>query len=106
LYYLNQYLHATAEGREIVCFPFLDRPGSLRHDASTLGRCASLARAAFATRLNGPWNPVSQWAAHRAELFHASNLVRAVPCKIVLTTTVHDLTSFRSSLESSVAPAR
>jgi glycosyltransferase involved in cell wall biosynthesis len=94
LYYLNQYLHATAEGREIVCFPFLSRPGSLRHDASTLGRFASLARAAFATRLNGPWNPISKWAAHRADLFHASNLVRDVPCKIVLTTTVHDLTSF------------
>jgi glycosyltransferase involved in cell wall biosynthesis len=49
----------------------------------------------FANRLTGAWNPISKWATHRADLFHASNLVRDVPAKIILTTTVHDLTSFR-----------
>ena len=95
LYYLVKSLRATAEGREVFCFPFLDQPGSLRHDASTRGRWGSLARAAFATRLNGPWNPISHWATRGADLFHASNLVRARPRQIPLTTTVHDLTAFR-----------
>ncbi|MGO9240071.1 MAG: glycosyltransferase family 4 protein [Bryobacteraceae bacterium] len=95
LYYLVKYLRATAGPHEILCFPFLDQPGSLRHDASTRGRLESLARAGFATRLNGPWNPISRWATRGADLFHASNLVRAMPRRIPLTTTVHDLTAFR-----------
>ncbi|MGD0579308.1 MAG: glycosyltransferase family 1 protein [Bryobacteraceae bacterium] len=95
LYYLEKYLRATAEGHEVFCFPFLDHPGNLRHDSSTLGRLGTLARAAFATRLNGAWNPVSKWATRGADLFHASNLVRYAPDRIALTTTVHDLTTFR-----------
>ena len=93
LYYLDKHLRATAEGREVSSFPFLDRPSSLRHDASTLGRLGSVARAAFATRLHGAWNPVSNWATRGADIFHASNLVRYVPPRVALTTTVHDLTS-------------
>jgi len=118
LYYLNHYLHATAEGREIVCFPFLSRPGSLRHDASTLGGFASRAR---------PRSPLAstalesylQMGGHRADLFHASIWCAMCPQNRP-DDYVHDLTSFllpemhtrqtiraigRSSPASSAAPA-
>ena len=93
LFYLDRYLRATAEGREVCNFPFLAQPAGLRHDVPALGRLGSLARAAFATRLHRPWNPVSKWATRRADVFHASNLVRYAPSGVALTTTVHDLTS-------------
>jgi len=93
LYYLREALRATAAGRELVCFPFLENDRELRHDESPFGKLGNLVRAGYASRLSHPWNPVFRWSARGAAVFHASNLVKSAPRGCVLTTTVHDLTA-------------
>jgi glycosyltransferase involved in cell wall biosynthesis len=93
LYHLIKHLAATADNNEIVLFPFFNLPPVLRHPESSLGWTATIARALLSTRLAGSWNPVFRASVDGAQLFHASNLVRAMPSGAVLTTTVHDLTA-------------
>ncbi len=92
LYYLVKHMAATAGKNELVLFPFIELPPTLKHDESALGWGATLARVALATRLAGSWNPVFRASVGGAQLFHASNLVRGIPAGACLTTTVHDIT--------------
>ena len=96
LYHLVRHLAETAENNELALFPFLSLPREVRHDASALGWSSTIARALLATWLAGEWNPVFRAAVDGARIFHASNLVRAVPSGACLTTTVHDLTALRT----------
>jgi len=93
LFHLVQHLAAMADHHELALFPFFNLPPALRHDGSALGWGATISRVLLATRLAGSWNPVFRAAAGGAHLFHASNLVRAIPAGACLTTTVHDLTA-------------
>jgi alpha-1,3-rhamnosyl/mannosyltransferase len=88
------YLREQARGDEIRVFPFLDDLGALNHEASPLGTAATASRLAFvhALRIFGP--ALLDMALGDAEVFHASNLIRAAPRHAKLTATLHDLTSW------------
>lgn len=88
------YLREQARGDEIRIFPFLDDLGELNHEASPVGKAATASRLAFvhALRILGPG--LLDKALGDADVFHASNLVRAAPRHAKLTATLHDLTSW------------
>jgi glycosyltransferase involved in cell wall biosynthesis len=89
-----RHLREQARGDEIRIFPFLDDLGELNHEASPMGAAATTARLAFvhALRIFGPG--LLDRALGDADVFHASNLIRAVPRRSKLTATLHDLTSW------------
>jgi glycosyltransferase involved in cell wall biosynthesis len=89
-----RHLRERAGGDEIRVFPFLDRLGELNHQSSPLGAWGTVERLAFVhgLRIFGP--ALLDRALGDAEVFHASNLVRAAPRRAKLTATLHDLTSW------------
>jgi glycosyltransferase involved in cell wall biosynthesis len=89
-----RHLRERARGSEIRLFPFLRDLGELNHEASPRGTAATVSRLAFvhALRIFGP--ALLDQALGDADVFHASNLIRAVPRHAKLTATLHDLTSW------------
>lgn len=76
----------------IRAFPFLDELGELDHENSPLPRWATLPRIALLYLVNLPGQPVLDWIAAGADVFHASNMTRRPPRRVKVTATIHDLT--------------
>lgn len=89
-----RHLRQQARGEEIRVFPFLDDLGELNHQVSPLGKAATTSRLGFvhALRIFGP--ALLDKAVGDADVFHASNLIRAAPRHARLTATLHDMTSW------------
>jgi glycosyltransferase involved in cell wall biosynthesis len=94
LYYLYSSMRECAGSRKLSAYPFLQNPGVLRHDQSTLNRFSTLCRAVVVGSARFSWCPLLELAAGKADVFHASNLIVRGPRRAVLTTTVHDLTTW------------
>jgi alpha-1,3-rhamnosyl/mannosyltransferase len=90
-----RHLRAQAEGVEINAFPFVPSSlTSLDHEASALSRPQTAARFALIKLMNETGLPPVEWTIQRADIFHATNLMRRAPRRAKLTATVHDLTCF------------
>lgn len=86
-------LRQIAEPGEIHAFPFLNGLGSLTHEESVLSALETYPRLAMLYAVNAPGNPMLEWIAWRADVFHVSNqLRRNIPKRPKITATVHDLT--------------
>ncbi|MGD0579789.1 MAG: glycosyltransferase family 1 protein [Bryobacteraceae bacterium] len=87
-------MRGCAGSRKLSAFPFLRNPGVLRHDQSTINRFSTTYRTFVARFCRLPRCPLLELAAGKADVFHASNLIDRGPRGAVLTTTVHDLTTW------------
>ena len=94
LHHWIRHLREQARGDEIRIFPFLDGLGDLNHEASPLSAWKTSQRIAFMHSLRIFGAPLLDAAIGDADVFHASNLIRAVPRRSRLTATVHDVTSW------------
>jgi alpha-1,3-rhamnosyl/mannosyltransferase len=88
LHHWIPHLRALAGSDSVATFPFSSAFGSLDHERSVVGRGATAAGLAVLQFLNYSRLP---WLA-RADVFHASNLLRNPPRGPLLTTTIHDMT--------------
>jgi alpha-1,3-rhamnosyl/mannosyltransferase len=94
LYHWISHLRRTAGARTVDTFPKLGEFGALHHDESIAGRWRTMTGLASLALANYTPLPVLDRAAHGADIFHATNLVRRPPRRVKLTTTVHDMTSW------------
>ncbi len=86
-------LREIAEPGEIRAFPFLNGLGYFTHEKSVLSPIETYPRLAMLYAVNAPGNPMLEWIASRADVFHVSNqLRRNIPKRPKITATVHDLT--------------
>jgi glycosyltransferase involved in cell wall biosynthesis len=93
--YLYHWLRALAEHAPEHCisaFPLLGNIGTLDHDRSTLPAFQTYPRIAVLQFINKIFKPAINLAVPNAHIFHASNLVHAVPKNVRLTGTIHDMT--------------
>lgn len=81
-------------GDEVRGFPFLDDPGELRHESSTRGPGATAGGLAYLHLARKLPHPLMEWGARGGEIFHATNLVYEAPRGVLLSTTLHDVTSW------------
>jgi glycosyltransferase involved in cell wall biosynthesis len=88
LYHWIQHLRALAGSDSIATFPFWTSIGSLDHERSVTGRASTLAGLGLLQFLN---RSHLSWSS-RADLFHASTLMRNPPRKVRLSTTIYDMT--------------
>ncbi|MGA2595873.1 MAG: glycosyltransferase family 1 protein [Bryobacteraceae bacterium] len=86
-------LRQIAEPSEIKAFPFLNGLGRFTHEESVLSPLETYPRLAMLYAVNAPGNPMLEWIAARADVFHVSNqLRRNIPKRPKITATIHDLT--------------
>ncbi|MGA2327091.1 MAG: glycosyltransferase family 1 protein [Bryobacteraceae bacterium] len=88
LYHWISHLRALAGSDSIATFPFSTSFGALDHERSVAGLGAKATGLAVLHFLNSSRLP---WSA-RADVFHASNLLRNPPRGALLTATIHDMT--------------
>jgi glycosyltransferase involved in cell wall biosynthesis len=88
LHHWISHLRALAGSDSIATFPFSSAFGGLDHEHSVAGLRSTVAGLALLHFLNGSRLP---WSA-RADVFHASNLLRNPPRGALLTATIHDMT--------------
>ena len=91
-YHWISHLRRLARDDEIRLFPFLGELGTLTHEESVLSGWATWPRLGLLYFVNVPGNPLIDWIASGADLFHATNQVRNPPRRTPLTATIHDLT--------------
>ena len=92
-YHWMRSMSAIAGSDEILGFPYIGAFGGLMHEGSMLSRAATVPRLALLYAVNAPGNPMLEWIARRADIFHVSNqLRRNIPKRTRVTATVHDLT--------------
>jgi len=93
LYHWITALRRFPDSLSLSLYPRVDRVGPLRHDTSVLPPLETWARFALLgfARLGGA--RAAGWVAGRADVFHASNLMRRAPRGLRVTATLHDLTS-------------
>jgi len=93
LYHWVTALRRHSAELEVSLFPRLGQLGPLRHDRSVVSPFETAVRLALLglARLGGA--SATGWVAGRADIFHASNLVRHVPRGACVTATLHDLTT-------------
>jgi glycosyltransferase involved in cell wall biosynthesis len=84
--------HLREQGADVRAFPFLHDFGKLDHEASALSRPATIARFGLIKSMNEFGFPPLDWLIRRADIFHATNLLRRAPRRAKLTATIHDLT--------------
>jgi glycosyltransferase involved in cell wall biosynthesis len=94
LYHWIAHLRRAAGTDEVSTFPPLGEFGALLHDSSVAGRWPTLRGLGALALANYTPFPVLRFAARRADVFHATNLVRRPPRNVRFTTTLHDMTSF------------
>ncbi|MEQ1945820.1 MAG: glycosyltransferase family 1 protein [Bryobacteraceae bacterium] len=104
LYHWIRSLHrasATHPNTQIHAFPALDdvlfpeqSSDRLNHEASPLGLAGTISRLALVHSARVFGAPLLDRAIGRADVFHASNLVRNAPGSAKLTATLHDLTTW------------
>lgn len=86
-------LRQIAGTNEILSFPYLDGFGHFTHERSVLSAFATYPRLALLYAVNAPGNPMLEWIASGADVFHVSNqLRRNIPTRPKITATIHDLT--------------
>ena len=93
--YLYHWLRALAEHapeHRVSAFPLLGDIGTLDHDRSTLTPLETYPRIAVLQFINKVFKPAINAAVPKVDIFHASNLVHAVPRNVRLTGTIHDMT--------------
>jgi glycosyltransferase involved in cell wall biosynthesis len=93
--YLYHWLRALAEHapeHRVSAFPLLGDIGALHHDRSTLTPLQTYPRIAILQFINKVYKPAINAAVPNVDIFHASNLVHAVPRNVRLTGTIHDMT--------------
>ncbi len=92
IYYWARSLAEHAGSNRLSLFPFLRLPESLAHEASAMGRAATLERLGllFAAKVS-PF-PILNWLTPTPGIFHASTLVARPPNKSRLTSTIYDMT--------------
>jgi len=94
LYYWISNLRRVAGLHVCDTFPRLGSLPPLRHDASIAGLPRTVSGLAALALANYTPLPVVDFAIGRADVFHATNLVRRPPRRCRLTTTLHDMTSW------------
>ena len=94
LYHWIAALGRSAPAGTIRTFPALGRGGALNHEGSVAGLWRTYSGLATLALSNHTPLPVLDALAGRADIFHASSLVRHPPRRPRLTTTLHDLTSW------------
>jgi glycosyltransferase involved in cell wall biosynthesis len=82
------------EGAQVTGFPFLDQPGDLQHEQSTVGRWPTLRGLAWLQLARQVPHPCMEISARNCDVFHASNQVWRGPRRARLSTTLHDVTSW------------
>jgi glycosyltransferase involved in cell wall biosynthesis len=92
-YHWMRSLQAEAPQLDITAFPLLGDVGELDHERSVLGPAQTWSRIAILQFINKIWGGAIDWAAGRVDVFHASNLVHAVPKGAKLTGTLYDMTT-------------
>lgn len=85
-------LQAESPQYDIRAFPMLGEVGELDHERSLLTLSETLPRIALLHLCNIRSSPLINLAAGKADIFHASNLLRNIPRKPKLTGTLYDLT--------------
>ncbi len=91
-YHWIRHLRALAGEDAIQAFPLLGDLGALRHESSVLSPASTYPRLALLHLINMTGSQGIDWMATGFDVFHLSNQVRAVPSKVRMTATVHDLT--------------
>src|SRR5450755_1355560 len=84
-----EHLRAFAGNERIRAFPYLDQPGALIHDRSTLSSAQTYPRIAALHLAN---SGLVDWLTRDADIFHMSNQVRRFPARPKVTATLHDFT--------------
>ncbi len=92
LFHWIAHLRRLADGDAVRAFPWVGGYDELTHEASVLGRWATIPRLALVYFVNLPGNPAIDWMTASADVFHVSNQVRRPPRRTKLTATVHDMT--------------
>jgi glycosyltransferase involved in cell wall biosynthesis len=92
LYYWMRALREHAPQHEITAFPLLGDIGALDHDRSTLTPLQTYPRIAILQFINKIYKPAIELAVPRADIFHASNQIHAIPRSMALTGTIYDMT--------------
>ena len=86
-------MRQIAAPSEIRAFPFLSGFGNFTHERSVLGPLETWPRLALLYAANAPGNPLLEWIAYGAKVFHVSNqLRRNIPKRTKISATIHDLT--------------
>src|SRR5215471_10193226 len=93
LYHWIGHLRRVAGADIIGTFPAMEEC-VLRHDVSVAGKWRTVRGLAMLGLGNHTPFPVIDVAARGADLFHASVLVHRPPRRMLLTSTIHDLTAF------------
>jgi glycosyltransferase involved in cell wall biosynthesis len=95
LYHWVRHLAAAEKARGVSLFPFVPALGDLDHERSLLGRHSTTWRLALLHFVNLRGNPAIDLLQARADVFHISNQIRNLPKRTLVTTTIHDFTSWR-----------
>lgn len=93
LYYWIQSLWEQARNEQVLTLPAIRSLGALNHERSVAGAAQTffhLGRVFAGNR--APALRLLDWTMPRADIFHASNLIRYPPRKVKLTATIYDLT--------------
>lgn len=93
VYHWIRALQAEAPQLQVSAFPMLGRVGDLDHDRSVLNFWQTLPRIALLHFVNVRWNPAIDVVLNDIDVFHASNLVRNVPARPLLTGTIYDMSA-------------
>ena len=91
LYHWMRGLAEHAPQHQITAFPMLGDIGDLDHDRSTLTPLQTYPRIAVLHLMN-KFKPGINLAIGKADIFHASNLLHAIPRRARLTGTIYDMT--------------
>jgi glycosyltransferase involved in cell wall biosynthesis len=91
-YHWLKHLRTLAGIDTIRAFPFLEEFGPLDHERSVLPPSSTYPRLAAIYLAKFGFNPLLEFCARGADVFHVSNLLRNPPRSCKVTATVHDMT--------------
>ena len=94
LYHWILHLRRAAGGAAVGTFPRMNQVRTLTHEASVAHPLRTFSGLGALAIANYSRAPLLDWLTRRADVFHASVLVRRPPSRVRLTATVHDLTGF------------
>lgn len=94
IYHWIQHLWHYAGNEQVLTFPPLNKLAALNHQSSMLGPARTFSQLGLVYLANLQAGlPLLNWATPKADVFHASNMVRNPPRNSKVTATIHDLTS-------------
>lgn len=92
IYHWIRALRDHAPQHRVSGFPFLENVGGLDHDQSTLAASQTYPRIATLQFINKIFPPAINLVVRNVDVFHATNQIHAVPRRVMLTSTIFDLT--------------